>query len=77
LALFVAVQMLTGRRQFLPPFSTWYAAMLFAVVPLRNILPGSPPAGSWVDQAVVIWVLIALATALVLYIAAWYRYADS
>jgi hypothetical protein len=77
LALFVAIQMLTGRRKFLPPFSTWYAAMLFAVVPLRNILPGSPPAGSWVDQAVVIWVLIALAAALVLYIAAWYRHADS
>jgi hypothetical protein len=73
LALFVAIQMLTGRRKFLPPFSTWYAAMLFAVVPLRNILPGTPPAGAWVDQAVVIWVLIALATALVLYIAAWYR----
>ena len=73
LALFVAIQMLTGRRQFLPPFSTWYAAMLFAVVPLRNILPGSPPAGSWIDQAVVIWVLIGLASALVLYIAAWYR----
>ena len=76
LALFVAIQMLTGRRQFLPPFSTWYAAMLFAVVPLRNILPGSPPAGSWIDQAVVIWVLIALATALVLYIAAWYRHSS-
>ena len=74
LALFVAIQMLTARRQFLPPFATWYAAMLFAVVPLRNILPGAPPAGSWVDQAVVIWVLIALATALVLYIAAWYRH---
>ncbi len=74
LALFVAIQMLTGRRQFLPPFSTWYAAMLFAVVPLRNILPGTPPAGAWIDQAVVIWVLIALATALVLYIAAWYRH---
>ncbi len=76
LALFVAIQMLTGRRQFLPPFSTWYAAMLFAVVPLRNILPGTPPAGSWIDQAVVIWVLIALATALVLYIAAWYRHSS-
>ncbi|ORX12963.1 hypothetical protein AWC27_23405 [Mycobacterium szulgai] len=76
LALFVAIQMLTGRRKFLPPFSTWYAAMLFAVVPLRNILPGAPPAGSWVDQAVVIWVLIGLATALILYIAAWYRSAD-
>lgn len=73
LALFVAIQMLTGRRKFLPPFSTWYAAMLFAVVPLRNILPGAPPTGSWIDQAVVIWVLIGLATALVLYVAAWYR----
>jgi Domain of unknown function (DUF4436) len=76
LALFVAIQMLTGRRQFLPPFSTWYAAMLFAVVPLRNILPGTPPAGAWIDQAVVIWVLIALATALVLYICAWYRHSS-
>ncbi|KZS68273.1 DUF4436 domain-containing protein [Mycobacterium kansasii] len=73
LALFVAIQMVTGRRKFLPPFSTWYAAMLFAVVPLRNILPGSPPAGSWIDQAVVIWVLIALATAMVVYVMAWYR----
>ncbi|MHA7652125.1 DUF4436 domain-containing protein [Mycobacterium sp. ML4] len=76
LALFVAIQMLTGRRKFLPPFATWYAAMLFAVVPLRNILPGSPPAGSWVDQAVVIWVLIGLATALILYIVAWQRQGD-
>jgi hypothetical protein len=76
LALFVAIQMLTRRRKFLPPFATWYAAMLFAVVPLRNILPGAPPAGSWVDQAVVIWVLIGLATALILYIAAWYRSED-
>jgi hypothetical protein len=76
LALFVAIQMFTGRRKFLPPFSTWYAAMLFAVVPLRNILPGSPPAGSWIDQAVVIWVLIGLATALVLYVFAWHRQGD-
>jgi hypothetical protein len=73
LALFVAIQMLTKRRPFLPPFSTWYAAMLFAVVPLRNILPGTPPPGAWIDQAVVIWVLIGLATALILYIIAWYR----
>jgi hypothetical protein len=71
--LFVAIQMLTKRRPFLPPFSTWYAAMLFAVVPLRNILPGTPPPGAWIDQAVVIWVLIGLATALILYIIAWYR----
>ncbi|QUR66432.1 DUF4436 domain-containing protein [Mycobacterium spongiae] len=76
LALFVAIQMLTGRRRFQPPFGTWYAAMLFAVVPLRNILPGSPPAGAWVDQAVVIWVLIALVAAMVVYVVAWYRESD-
>ncbi|OBI77949.1 DUF4436 family protein [Mycobacterium asiaticum] len=35
-----------------------------------------PPAGSWVDQAVVIWVLIGLATALVLYVMAWHRQGD-
>jgi len=55
LALLVAVPMVLGRRKFLPPFATWYAANLFAIVPLRNILPGAPPAGSWIDQAIVQW----------------------
>lgn len=73
LALFVAIQMVTRRRPFLPPFGTWYAAMLFAVVPLRNFLPGNPPMGAWVDQGLVIWVLLGLATAMVTYIVAWYR----
>lgn len=40
LALLVAIPMAMGRRKFLPPFATWYAANLFAIVPLRNILPG-------------------------------------
>ena len=73
LALWVAIPMALGRRKFLPPFATWYAAMLFAVVPLRNILPGSPPPGSWIDQAIVLWVLIALVVAMSLFIVAWYR----
>jgi len=34
---------------------TWYAAMLFAVVPLRNALPGSPAFGSWIDLTIVLW----------------------
>ncbi|MDP7722333.1 DUF4436 domain-containing protein [Mycobacterium sp. TY814] len=72
-ALFVAIQMVTRRRPFLPPFGTWYAAMLFAVVPLRNFLPGSPPTGAWIDQGLVIWVLLGLAAAMVIYIVAWYR----
>jgi hypothetical protein len=76
LALLVAVPMVLGRRKFLPPFATWYAANLFAIVPLRNILPGAPPAGSWIDQAIVQWVLIALVTAMSLYILAWVRQGD-
>ena len=76
LALLVAVPMAMGRRKFVPPFGTWYAAMLFAVVPLRNLLPGAPPPGSWIDQALVQWVLIALVTAMSLYFIAWVRQGD-
>lgn len=76
LALLVAIPMALGRRKFLPPFATWYAANLFAIVPLRNILPGAPPPGSWIDQAIVQWVLIALVTAMSLYIIAWIRQGD-
>jgi hypothetical protein len=74
LALIVAVQTARDKRPFQPPMTTWYAAMLFAVVPLRNALPGSPPFGSWVDITVVIWVLVALAISTVLYISAWWRH---
>lgn len=76
LALLVAIPMALGRRKFLPPFATWYAANLFAIVPLRKILPGAPPPGSWIDQAIVQWVLIALVTAMSLYIFAWVRQGD-
>jgi hypothetical protein len=76
LALLVAIPMALGKRKFVPPFGTWYAAMLFAIVPLRNILPGSPPPGSWIDQAIVQWVLIALVVAMSLYIFSWVRQGD-
>ncbi|MEE6175346.1 DUF4436 domain-containing protein [Mycobacterium sp. 050134] len=76
LALWVAIPMVLGRTSFLPPFITWYGAMLFAIVPLRNILPGSPPFGSWIDQALVLWVLIGLVTAMALFILAWWRHRD-
>ncbi len=76
LALFVAIEMLLGRRKFQPPFGTWFAAMLFSVVPIRSVLPGDPPPGSWVDEAIVLWVLIALAAAMVLYITAWFKRSD-
>jgi hypothetical protein len=58
--LFVAVQTARDPRRFQSPMTTWYAAMLFAVVPLRNALPGSPAFGSWIDLTIVLWVLVAL-----------------
>jgi hypothetical protein len=70
---FVAVQTVRDARRFQSPMVTWYAAMLFAVVPLRNALPGSPAFGSWIDLTIVMWVLVALVVSMLLYIAAWYR----
>ena len=76
LALWVAIPMALGRTSFLPPFITWYAAMLFAIVPLGNILPGGPPFGSWIDRAVVLWVLVVLVAAMTIFIFAWWRFRD-
>ncbi len=76
LAFAVAIQIALGRRKFVPPFVTWFAAMLFAVIPIRNFLPGSPPPGAWIDQALVLWVLIALVGAMGMYMLTWYRKSD-
>lgn len=76
IALYAAIEMLVGKKKFQPPFSTWFAAMLFAVVPIRNVLPGSPPPGSWIDEALVLWVLIALVAAMVIYVVTWARRSD-
>jgi hypothetical protein len=74
LALFVAVQTVRDRRKFQPPMTTWYAAMLFAVMPLRNALPDSPPFGSWIDVTIVLWVVVVLVISMVLYISCWWRH---
>jgi hypothetical protein len=71
--LFVAVKTVRDPTRFQSPLTTWYAAMLFAVVPLRNALPGSPAFGSWIDLTIVLWVLVALVVSMLLYIAAWWR----
>ena len=76
LALFTAFQVVTRRKEFQMPFLTWYAAMLFATVPLRNILPGAPPPGAWIDVGLVLWVIVALVSAMVVYVIAWYRQVD-
>ena len=72
-AWYVAARTYWGHREVQPTVLSWMAAMLFATVPLRNFLPGSPPAGSWVDAVIVLWVIVALVGALVVYVMAWWR----
>ena len=74
LGLFVAVQTARDRRKFQPPMTTWYAAMLFAVMPLRNALPDSPPFGSLIDVTIVLWVVVVLVISMMLYISCWWRH---
>lgn len=72
-ALFVAVSTVRRRKKFQPPMVTWFAVMLFAVLPIRNLLPGAPPIGSWVDYTVILWVVMGLVTAMISYVYAWWR----
>jgi Domain of unknown function (DUF4436) len=76
IALAVVIPMLLGKRKLVPPFGGWFAALLFAVIPIRNFLPGAPPPGAWIDQALVIWVLIGLVGAMGLYMYTWYKRSD-
>ena len=73
MALFVSIETLRGRKKFLTAYATWYTAMLFAVLPLRNFLPGSPPPGAWIDKIIVLWALIGLVAAMILFIVVWHR----
>ena len=68
----VAIPTLARRRPFHPPMVGWFAIMLFAVVPLRNLFPGAPPLGARVDRMVVIWVLLGVTLAMGLYLVAWW-----
>jgi hypothetical protein len=75
LGLIVAIRVLRGERKAEATLMSWMAAMLFATIPLRTFLPGSPPVGSWVDYLVVLWVIAALIAALVIYVVAWLKWA--
>ncbi|WP_243062159.1 DUF4436 family protein [Humibacter sp. RRB41] len=74
LVLFVAITAFRGRRKLEPSFMGWMGAMLFATIPLRTFLPGSPPIGSWIDFTVVLWVVVGLIAGLTIYVAAWARW---
>lgn len=74
LSLIVAILAYRGRRKVEATLTSWMAAMLFATIPLRTFLPGSPPIGSWIDYLIVLWVVVGLVLGLVIYVAAWVRW---
>lgn len=74
LAFFVVFETVTRRKKVEATYFSWFAALLFATVPIRGFLPGAPPPGSWVDVAVVVWVLAGLVTALGIYVWCWTRW---
>lgn len=74
LGLTVAIIAYRGIRKVEATLMSWMAAMLFATIPLRTFLPGSPPIGSWVDYLVVLWVVAGLVLGLVIYFLAWLRW---
>ena len=74
MGVFVAVQTRRGKRKFQPPMTTWYAAMLFAIMPLRNAVPDSPPFGSWIDVTIVAWVIVVVVVSMMFYINSWWRH---
>ena len=74
LALVVAWSVATRRRKLEATLAGWFAALLFAMVPLRTNLPGAPPIGVWIDFLVFLWTLVALMAALAIFIVSWLRY---
>ncbi|MCB0933844.1 MAG: DUF4436 family protein [Mycobacterium sp.] len=74
LAAAVAWSVATERRPVEPTFAGWFAAMLFALIPLQNFLPGAPPVGAWIDVCVFLWVEVVLLTSMGVFVLSWFRF---
>ena len=55
-AALVAIWVISGIMEVQVGIASWLAALLFALIPLRNFLPGAPPVGAWIDVLVFFWV---------------------
>ena len=74
IALAVSSRVAMQRRRIEATMSSWLAGMLFALIPLRNFLPGAPPVGSWMDILVFFWVLFGLMASIVIFIGSWLKF---
>ena len=72
-AVLVARAFALDRKKFEVGLTGWMGAMLFALIPLRNFLPGAPPLGSWIDILIVFWVQIVIMASLAWYVGRWLR----
>lgn len=77
LATLVARSVILRRRKVEATMAGWFAAMMFAIIPLRTNMPGAPPIGVWIDFLVVLWVELLLMFALAVFIMSWLRYGPS
>lgn len=69
-----AYYVLKHRKGLLFPACSMMAAMLFALVPLRNAVPGSPPIGSVIDFASFFIAEVIIATSLIATVILGYRH---
>lgn len=60
LAAAVVILGVRGRFTFEMSTAAWFTSAIFALVSLRNGLPGDPPLGSWMDVLVYFWVIAVL-----------------
>lgn len=69
----LAVLIWSRHRRVEVTMLTWLAAILFAIVPLRNAMPGAPPIGALVDVVVFFWAVTVIALSLVSVLIRWSR----
>ncbi len=74
LAMVLANAVSRRRRRTEATLAGWFAALLFAVIPLRLNMPGSPPIGVWMDFLVFLWVVLTLMAALTIFVLSWLRF---
>ena len=72
-ALLVVRAVATGRRRQEMNMTSWFAALIFALIPLRLALPGAPPLGSLIDVLAVTWVFVSIIVAMLWWIALWLK----
>lgn len=60
-------------RKVEPQFFTWMAGTLFAIVGLRNVLPGNPPLGALPDFLAFLWAELITAAALLCIVGVYLR----